>query len=108
MNIHEMNSHEIDIIHPKPLPVPLKLLKALKKSGFPQDGEGRSFNGVFVPTCDDVMDEMGNKFYAVYRDGKGWLAGAVVGKRLARKWFQGKGKSPLEALINLYCAINKK
>lgn len=87
-------------VRPKALPVPYSLLLKLKKAGFPQDLEGRSLNGVFVPTCDDLFEALGDKIWTltryhrptkppIWRATALWLAKTV------------EGKTPLEALIRL-------
>lgn len=96
-------------VRPKALPVPYSLLLKLKKAGFPQDEEGRTYNDVFVPTCDDVIKYLGERFGNLGRykfpsgiGRKDWLATEQYDSKKLGKVEKGEGKTPLEALIRLY------
>lgn len=102
------NNNKLWTVRPKRLPVPMKLLRELRDAGFPQDLEGRSLNGVFVPTCDDVIKYLGEHFGNLGRykfpsgtGRKDWLATEQYEPKKLGRVEKGEGKTPLEALIRL-------
>ena len=101
-----------------------KLAKELKDAGFPQADPNQAFNvGTFqyigdnsnketlcyIPTLSELIEACGDKFDALGKckdDGMskivdGWIA---VDEDNKRRW----GKTPEEAVANLWLALNKK
>ena len=89
----------------------------LKEAGFPQDKngcvispEGHIGNNFdtdehcLVPTLDEVIEELGDKFVSLENTKDGWCA---VGGEV-KKLEYPLGKTPLEAVSNLYIKLNKK
>lgn len=99
-----------------------KLLKALKDSGFPQypeNLEGYYDNGCYCPSFEELIEECvgdrPNSFYLTYNDE--W---STYGEEQLEKWearyypnsqvgfIEARGKTPKEAMIRLYIALNKE
>jgi len=85
-----------------------KICKALKDAGFPifLDNKGRMFkdhNGeqVYDPTLSELIEACGDGVFKMVRDKNGiWYAENL--------FKEGTGKTPEEAVANLYLALNKK
>lgn len=97
-----------------------ELAKKLKDTGFPQTTK-EGFNvttisagGVHFPTLEELIEACGDKFYSVSRlpqkDFKdAWGAYSTVPKGInVDGLLLGRGSTPLEAVANLYIALNTK
>ena len=85
-----------------------KLYKRLKECGFPQTGRGGSVVGklgvdvVYAPSLEEVIEELDNKVF-IHCYGTKCCASNALHSEAIRE----SGKSPLEAVINLYIKLNK-
>lgn len=101
-----------------------ELALRLKEAGFPQEGQGvfviykhqsigmsiKSLNDTmaYIPPLEEVIKECGERFECLYR-----ICGKTVHE--TKEWhahgfgsISGVGSTPLEAVVNLYIAINSK
>jgi hypothetical protein len=96
-----------------------ELAKKLRDSGFPippppdwVEKESHNFKGViwgseYEPTLETLIEACGDNFTALYREEKGWIC--VYNGTPIIDWDQrGIGSTPLEAVANLWFALNKK
>jgi hypothetical protein len=103
-----------------------ELAQRLKTAGFPQGGESSDItfnhiddsgnpcsafgsNAVYIPSVGELIEELGDSFYAVIRGGgrrEGeWYASNMTSPEFAIDK-AAKGTSALEALAELYIAIH--
>ena len=93
-----------------------ELAKRLKDAGFPQGGDGVWDGGngtiatqksmVYVPTLSELLEACGDEFRVVEKDGNGWLASGLWDDQFGHE--PEKGKTPEEAVANLWLALNEK
>lgn len=85
-----------------------KLALALKKAGFPQLPKGRQIIGQYIPLrkpdLEELIDACGDRFGVLerFKNNKGW--GCYVPNDCA---INGLGKTPKEAVANLYLELKK-
>ena len=93
--------------------------KELKEAGFPQEGKktcyyrnpetGKQGGGCLrEPLLEEVIEELGDEFYVLEKGNKIWYAGIYdEDKELLKKITSSNGKTPLEAVINLYIKLHE-
>lgn len=79
-----------------------ELLKQLKDAGHPFVFE--QGDGIHLPTLEELIEACGDKFFAL-KHHIGWIAVGWDGPHLS---ITGVGKTPEEAVANLYLALNQK
>lgn len=97
-----------------------ELAKRLKDAGFPNDWESRCGhcgydNGSNFPTLSELIDACGDSSFSLngYNRNKNapyeeyWKAGTWH-PTIDQQWVLGEGKTPEEAVANLWLSFNKK
>ncbi len=92
-----------------------ELLKQLKEAGFPQDKLGQcptcgSFeNPYHDPTLSELIEACGDNFHTLCKGWKNQVPGFYADNwPLTTPFYEVFGKTPKEAVANLYLALNKK
>jgi len=89
------------------------LLLQLKDAGFMPHKAG-AFDIIYDPTLEELFEELGDRFEELNRMGHGdkepkWIATSYPCEECGwKEMLNSYGKTPKEALIKLYIAINKK
>lgn len=97
--------------------LPYELARELKEAGFPvatspclacfKNGPGSVCSDCFIPTLEELIESCGEKINLLVLGEHGWVA-SFYDSEIQKNNVHGGGKTPSEAVANLWLALNPR